>query len=243
MPMNPRLLRPLATGGFSPKKIAGLQLWLDAADSSTITTDTGVSQWRDKSGTANAFVQDVGNNQPATGTQTINGKNVLVFDGSNDSMSISSPPMSTSMPLTFVMVKRLVATGSFGMFYTTGTGDNFNIRQESATGRLQVAAGGSVVATGLATTLTGVNIISTLVFPSAAGSNIRVYRNGSRETVGTFTATKPTLTGTHYIGRRSDGLNANFWLAEIIAYNADLSDTQRQSIERYLGKKWGISVP
>jgi hypothetical protein len=38
MAMNPRLLRPLASGAFSPKQIAGLALWLDAADSSTLYT-------------------------------------------------------------------------------------------------------------------------------------------------------------------------------------------------------------
>ena len=42
MAMNPRLLRPLASGAFSPKQIAGLALWLDGADSSSLyTTDAG----------------------------------------------------------------------------------------------------------------------------------------------------------------------------------------------------------
>jgi hypothetical protein len=31
MPMNPRLLRPRASG-FDPRSISGLALWLDAAD-------------------------------------------------------------------------------------------------------------------------------------------------------------------------------------------------------------------
>ena len=38
MAMSPRLLRPLASGAFSPKQIAGLAGWYDAADSSTLYT-------------------------------------------------------------------------------------------------------------------------------------------------------------------------------------------------------------
>ena len=53
---------------------------------------------------------------------------------------------------------------------------------------------------------------------------------------------KPVLTGTHYLGRRSDGYYANIWLAEVVAYNTLLSDLQRNAVESYLGKKWGISI-
>lgn len=244
--MNPRLLVPRAAGGFDPRNIAGIQLWLDAADSSTITVDTGVSEWRDKSRVGSKkFVQAVGNNQPATGTQTLNGKNVLVFDGSNDSLSISSPPMSTSMPLSMFIVQRIVSGVNFGMTYTAGTGNNFNVRQQGTTGQMQViATSGTNVANGN-TSSVGVNEILTMIFASAAGTAIRYLRNGSTANVslGGGSTDKPTLTGTHYIGQRSDGLYANIWVAEILAYSADLTDTQRQSVERYLGKKWGISVP
>ncbi len=36
MPMSPRLLRPRATG-FNPKSISGLKLWLDVANTSSLT--------------------------------------------------------------------------------------------------------------------------------------------------------------------------------------------------------------
>ena len=45
---------------FDPSQVSGLALWLDAADSSTVTGTTSVTQWRDKSGN--------GRNTTTTGT-------------------------------------------------------------------------------------------------------------------------------------------------------------------------------
>ena len=84
MAMNQKLLRPGASG-FNPKSIAGLSLWLDASDSSTITLNgaTAVSEWRDKSGNGYAVSQATANNQPAL-TGTIRGRACIDFDGAND---------------------------------------------------------------------------------------------------------------------------------------------------------------
>lgn len=232
-----RVLKPRASG-FNPKSIAGLQLWLDAADSSTITTGTGVSEWRDKSATGSKWAQTTGNNQPATGTQTLNGRNVIVFDGSNDGLSAVTP--LAALPLSFFWVQRIVTKTSFGMTYTAGTGDNWNIRQPGTTGGIQiVATNGNVYEEN--SNREGINDIYSWVVPSAAGASSTLRRNGSTLTLLSATA-KPTLTGTHYIGRRSDGFYFNGWIAEIVAYSTELSAAQRTAVERYLGNKWGISV-
>jgi hypothetical protein len=238
MTMSPRLLRPRATG-FSPKSISGLQLWLDAADSSTITTGTGVSEWRDKSATGSTWTQATGNNQPATGTATINGKNVLVFDGTNDSLTASAP-LSTSMPLTMFIVQRISTATVAGMTYAAGTGDAFNMRQAGSTsGFLEVIAAGARMFLG-SSGRTGINDIVSVTFPSATDGSLFV--NGVSQSPLTNATLKPTLTGTHYIGRRADGFYLNGQVAEILAYAAELSASQRRAAEAYLGKKWGITV-
>lgn len=238
MSMNPRLLRPTASG-FNPKSIAGLRMWMDAADTSTISTETGVSQWRDKSSTGTVWAQTIGNNQPATGTQTMNGKNVLAFDGSNDSLTAVGP-LGTSMPLTFFLVQRIVAGTSFGMTYTNAL--SFNVRQTGAGNVLSILPGQSN--TGL--NRGGINDIVSLVYPSSG--NNAFFLNGSAVTMDPIDlTTRPTLTGTHAIGvrRATDGtlaFYANVRVAEIIAYNAALTAAQRQTVERYLSRKWGITV-
>jgi hypothetical protein len=238
MAMSARLLRPRATG-FSPKSIAGLHLWLDAADSSTITTGTGVSEWRDKSATGSTWTQATGNNQPATGTATINGKNVLVFDGTNDSLTASAP-LSTSMPLTMFIVQRISTATVAGMTYAAGTGDAFNMRQAGSTsGFLEVIAAGARMFLG-SSGRTGINDIVSVTFPASTDGSLFV--NGVSQSPLTNATLKPTLTGTHYIGRRADGFYLNGQVAEILAYAAELSASQRRAAEAYLGKKWGITV-
>ena len=67
--------------GFSPRQISGLGLWLDGADSSSITTVTGVSQWNDKSGNGYNLTQG------STGSQPTRTGNLLNFV-SNYNMNI-----------------------------------------------------------------------------------------------------------------------------------------------------------
>jgi hypothetical protein len=60
-------------------------LWYDADDASTIVHSSGsVSQWSDKSASAKHLTQATSDARPKTGTRTINGLNVIEFDGSND---------------------------------------------------------------------------------------------------------------------------------------------------------------
>lgn len=243
MAMNPRLLRPLATG-FNPKSIAGLALWLDASDTSTITKSTGASEWRDKSGLGKAFVQATGNDQPSTGTETMNGLNVLRFDGSNDFMTATDPFMTgtgNGLPFSVFIVQRIIAATNFGMTYTNGNG--FEIRQDSTNGKVQVVDGFSTQIGLFNSSSVGVDDILTFIFPSGAANNL-FYQRGTQLALLSNPTTKPsTTTSTHTIGRRTGGvLPVNARIAEIIAYNAQVSDSQRKAVEKYLGKKWGITV-
>ena len=66
---------------FNPGNLADLKLWLDAADTSTIThSSNAVSQWNDRSGNANHMS---GSDNPTTSTRSLNGKNVIDFDGND----------------------------------------------------------------------------------------------------------------------------------------------------------------
>jgi hypothetical protein len=84
MGMNPRLLRPTASG-FDPLSISSLSLWLDATDTGSTVLDQGVTTWRDKSGNGRDFSQGTGNNQPTIGT--LNGRRALSFNGTSAQMT------------------------------------------------------------------------------------------------------------------------------------------------------------
>jgi hypothetical protein len=96
-PMSPRLLRPRAAGGFSPKNISGLVAWFDAEDVSTFTlSGSDVSEWRDKSGNGYAVAQSDSNNRPAR-TGTVGGRACIDFDGTNDRLSTDDTGLGTAM--------------------------------------------------------------------------------------------------------------------------------------------------
>jgi hypothetical protein len=84
MAMNPKLLRPKASG-FSPKNISGLYSWWDAANANSVTLNSGnVSEWRDLSGGGRHLSQSTAGNQPAYTTAGRNGRNCLTFSGSSN---------------------------------------------------------------------------------------------------------------------------------------------------------------
>jgi hypothetical protein len=83
-----------------PTTIAGLQLWLDAADASTlfdattggslVAADGAVARWEDKSGNGRHATQGTAGSRPARKTAIQDGKDVLRFDGSNDVLVCAS---------------------------------------------------------------------------------------------------------------------------------------------------------
>jgi hypothetical protein len=236
MPMSPRTLRP-RKGGFNPLSIPGLALWLDAADTSTITVGTGVSQWRDKSATGSLWTQGTGNNQPATGTQAINGRNVLVFDGVNDTLTASNP-VPTAMPATAFFVFRLLSKSNFGMLWA-GSDTVTYFSQQSTSGVMQWVFTSTWAAT--AAEVTGNATIATAVWPTAGNGTARF--NGADRASTTARPSPSGLTGTHYLGSFSSGNWGNFALGEVLWYSRDLTATERAAVETGLASKWGVTLP
>ena len=240
MAMNPRLLRPRASIGFRPTSIAGIRLWLDAADASSLTIDTGVSEWRDKSGQGKHFVQVTGNNQPSATTRTIGGRVALGFDGTNDSLSCSEAIPNTR-PMTFFLVQRIVTKTAFGMSYTSGSGaTTFEIRQSASSGGLNVVSSNANNIDDVASDRLGLNDVIVLAFP--ASGSLDAFRNGTALPLGAGKFNSPGLSGTHFIGQRTDGFFFNGAIGEIIAYNTLLSDADRLAVQTYLVRKWGITI-
>lgn len=103
-------------------------------------------------------------------------------------------------------------------------------------------------------------IVSMIVFASpivnGSTANVKIFKNGGNELAlqadnGGYNA---SLIGSYarenyslYIGTRYDWRNnLNSWymgaIGEVIIYSRSLNNEERQSVEKYLGKKWGIAV-
>ena len=248
MAMSPRLLRPRATG-FNPKSIPGLKLWLDIANTSSLTFNgSTVSQINDLSGNGFHATQGTANNQPtyqATGT---NGKPTLFIDSTDIITSTATVAdyvlTPTTNPTTTIMYVGYMATlvnsgnisfgsdnQSNGRFFVSlffgGTTMFFDVAN---------ASGGRLSATLSASDFTSPVVLTVL----RHGATMRVRRNGV--TIASKTNASGNYSTTTAAFRVPEATTSNQYLSELLAYQAGLSDLQIATAERGLGRKWGISV-
>jgi hypothetical protein len=108
---------------FSPTQIPGCQLWLDAADTGSITlSGSSVTRWRDKSGSSNNFT-------PTSGTPTSisdNGRTVVNFTSGTIMRSVNQITFTTSSAFFIVSRLNLINASNGGMllvFTDIGGGD------------------------------------------------------------------------------------------------------------------------
>jgi hypothetical protein len=109
-------LTTVAGGAWTPASIAGLVAWYDASNAASITASAGnVSQWNTLGGSAAGahLVQATSTNQPKTGTRTINAKNVIDCDGSNDWMAVTFTTIAQPYTVLMVVVSDSASAGTF----------------------------------------------------------------------------------------------------------------------------------
>ena len=244
MGMSPRLLRPRASG-FNPKSISGLAAWWDASDASTITTVSGVvSQWNDKSGNSLNATQTTANNRPSNSTETLNGRAVMTF-ADNDFFSFTGTARTDE---TLFCVGRANVAPSGAVRTNIFVGDNASgfglsvvTKNDGATGTVEINLGGFTTGTTRAafTIASGAPYgpgVLSCVRSSAAGG---ILRSDGTQRATCTTSNSFTLSRIGGVGTASPLYG---YIAEILIYSRALTTSESQRVERYLGKKWGITV-
>lgn len=230
-------------GAFLPTSIAGLSLWLDAADADTVlnsvspdvsaTDGQTVRRWIDKSENSLHQSQSTGLNQPLFQTGEINSLSTVHFDGTNDILLGTLPNISTA---TIFQVHRstkattqiwlngqdaakyLVVTsdGTVSGAVTAGVGTpSFRVNGASASFATRDAAH-DALCTGIATILT-----ATSVDLSTWSKTATEFRLGYQVSVG--------------FGIGGD-------LCELLFYDGSLSSQNISAVESYLASKWGVAL-
>lgn len=220
--------------GFDPLSVAGCQLWLDAADASTITHSGGaVSQWDDKSGNTRHTTQGTAGRKPTTGTATIGGRNVLVFDGGD---VLLTPTLTLAQPVTIYVVARLTNTGVGNGQMIGNTGNSPTIYAGNAiTNYWRLYAGkdvpSAVVTDSTAHQFTAIfNGVSSFLYLDGTA----ILSNVNPGTPGWSSKAIPIGAGpTASVGWPGE-------VAEVLIYDTALGTTDRQAIESYLATKWGL---
>lgn len=227
MNQSRRVIRPVSAA-FSPLDIPGCVLWLKAC-SLALSDGAPVSTWGDLSGNGNDAMQQAESKQPSLSVGVINGKPVVRFDGTSDSMVV---PVGVSTKSLFLAIrKRSSPTGNSGAITFSPTATIFTNQSYGTSFCWYDAIGysGNVAACG--GNATDFQILSMLI-----GSSLSIRRNGNIE-VETSTpaslSSSTSFTLCDYYGGYSD-----CDVAEIIGYDSVLADSA--SVESYLNSKYAI---
>jgi hypothetical protein len=232
-------LSPLKLGGSVPvpKRISGLQLWLDASDASTlfdatsggsiVTTDgNSVARWADKSGNNKHLTQATANARPILKTGIKNGKSILRFDGANDTMS---SVLSVNNPMTFVFVSYPVSDTVGYRVLFAGNNNGIAIGYDSSSRVFLYTSTGSQIARTKPTNFE-------LYVGIFNGANSRLIVNNNFDYSWGTTATN--LASLNLTTNMSNFYRNDF--AEFLIYDSVLSNNNINILKEYLNAKWAI---
>ena len=232
---------PPVSRPFAPIDIPACQLWLDAADLSSITlSGSTVSQWNDKSGNARHATQ------PTTARQPTYSNNEVQFVGSSQNF-MTLPNGSIWSP----------ANSSVSIFIVMAPTSNYNVNVFLFQGTVSPAAGFGMYGNGtsfqdylqdVGSTAWGSYVVGTtymLGYFYTQNTNIFQSTNGTYALLRNQGAYSTALTNAT-IGAESPTQGRNFYsfsnFRELIIYNTTLTNAQRQQIEGYLAWKWGLNA-
>lgn len=244
---------------FSSTDVPGLVAWFKAdamvADGNATSDGDAVAAWKDQSATAVNAVQATAGNKPLYKTNILNGKPVVRFNGTTGFLSLANP-IAAGANRTFTVFVVSNRTSQSAVYRTLldlgGT--------TAATGYLLMAGlpGGDELTPwyGYGDAALKVGPYYSSGFTPPVGTAYRIscstmdpaaeplfVVDGVKRTSGTFPNPTITTLATAYIGANAG--TSRFFdqdIAEILIFSGALTRTQRQTVNGYLGAKYGITV-
>jgi hypothetical protein len=239
-----KLAAPINTSVFSPSSFSGLQLWLDAADATTITlTGSNVTGWADKSG-ANTTMNTFAGNPITVSSNALNSKSVLTFSQSyifgkpstvytGDSMTAfmigrmnNSAQYTTVLTMGRSNIDAATNSNSAGMFVLDYPSTRFDTARNNVYNRYNFDSNAYFLASAIqipATSYMGIN----------GGS----FSNATTGTSANFNIST-IVVGNNTIPDNLNVLSGN--IGEMLVYFRQLSVEDCQTVEGYLAWKWGL---
>jgi hypothetical protein len=235
--------------------LSGLQLWLNADDTNSVKINQTSGQptqlcWIDKSPNALSAISQHSTTMPVASTAAVNGKNAIVFDGSNDYLALSNPINVGATNWTHFAVYTRPLTGITSQTLGhAGTGtDNTSCLWHA---RADYGRNANLIYSGNRST--DFPILSTGTLVVAIQKNKKLFIG--TQVVGISSQPFPWYQDNmaRYIGlveakTPSDGVGSPRYhtgaLCEIIHYNGYLTDQETLAIKAQLEDKWlGFHYP
>ena len=237
---------------WTPAEIT-TELWLDAADSSTITVvGSAVSSWADKSGMGRGVAQSVAESRPVydSALKSIN------FDGVDDHLFNSLPFMYAAGRSYVYCVVKPVDLLSNAYFLSEGRSSNNNPLYSNMRMHDGTASSGGGFLRNDASIIRMVETVGqflsfwaseqTDILSSAdTGTSFGMRKNGGTATSGTYSRSGSVTLDRFCIGgilRTSFAAPIKINVHELIVLTSAPSTDLRQKIEGYLANKWGTGA-
>lgn len=245
-------------------------LWTDLEPFTEQPTDTqGVRSWKDKSGNGYNATQATSANRPTFRTNQINGKPAVIFDGTNDVLTIDSSTstfkfLHSDKSTVFAVFKAGVVSDPNAVYGILGSGGanttniGYDIWWDDRVSQsrnnailLRVYRGVSstnVIATSndnvyTANTFNFLTITGDPANATAANRSSLQVATGTILKTNTQTATLSTSNATYNLQIGAAGNNAirlNGSICEIIIYNRLLESGEIKQVQNYLKSKWDL---
>jgi hypothetical protein len=218
---------------------ANLVMWLDANALTGLTDGDSLTTWTDESGNGNAPAGS-GSTRPLYKTSIRNGNPAVYFDGTDDYLFKSTNVIPYTGNWTIFIVCK---NGSFcaPISSNDGTSDTSSSdtswRLDSGSGNYRSVVGwlgGSTIGTDDS----GWHIFT---MDNTASTTVRSWMDGAAGGSNAFAWQNDDV----MLGRYHNGAAFEYhegYIAEVIAYNAKLTDAQRNGVNAYLSAKYGIAV-
>lgn len=211
------------------------KLWQDSARTTVATADGNpVGAWDDASGTLNHALQATAGKRPLYKTSILNGKPVLRFDGTDDDLK-NAFVSGFTQPSTFLFVGSATNTGWYLFDGASGSRHAFghNLLGNAANCDLYAGTGISITQAATMGATIWLGLFNTTSSRLRRGSDgVEVTGNAGSNSMGGITI------GNHF-GEIVGPLQGD--VAEIVGYNALLTDSQIDQVGNYLATKYALT--
>lgn len=246
--MNPNIQRALMgvrkTTSFSPLDIADCHLGLDATDTSSLFSDVGgttiatsmVRRINDQSSYGNNPTINTSGAEPVTASRSLNGLNILDFDGSNDRMLIPFAALNYgATTIAGVYIPDTTSTNMMVAATNGSTGSDTSV----VFGSQRTSFGDGMILRGSPISGGGVIHISS-VSGAGSGSTQRVKFSNDAEQSGT--ADRLGIGTQFLLGAYGNG-GSNFFdggFAELWIWHRQITNTEKNQLGNYWSNKYNI---
>jgi len=240
--------------------VKNLVLWVestsDASFNSNETDDaSAITDWYDinpQNSLKNSFAAT---NKPSYALSAINGLPAVKFNGTNNVMnSTNFSNIITNSVTVFAVVKLPAAVAAQPIIAKrVGASANFQFGTGTAAAGWQFcdstcptnyAAGSNAAVSANGSYVASVVYNGTSTASTSTSTGITFFQNGALANAIQNTTTSPSTSVAGSLTLGGDGVSGFFGghIGEVIVFDRAIKKEERQSIEGYLGKKWGINM-